>query len=102
MLRCFNFEPSFKLRWCRAQDLFESQPTGLSTYFVCKRIAVQTLLWSLEFVIQINLEHNIIAVIRLCFTSAKNGKGGDRSVTVNIILPLPEAYSDLCKHLLAH
>ena len=23
-LRYFNFEPSFKLRWCRAQDLFES------------------------------------------------------------------------------
>ena len=25
MLRYFNFEPSFELRWCRAQDLFESQ-----------------------------------------------------------------------------
>ena len=25
ILRYFNFEPSFKLRWCRARDLFESQ-----------------------------------------------------------------------------
>ena len=25
MLRYFNFEPSFKLRWCRARDLSESQ-----------------------------------------------------------------------------
>ena len=25
MLRYFNFEASFKLRWCRAQDLFGSQ-----------------------------------------------------------------------------
>ena len=25
MWRYFNFEPSFKLRWCRAQDLFGSQ-----------------------------------------------------------------------------
>ena len=25
MLRYFNFEPSFRLRWCRAQDLFGSQ-----------------------------------------------------------------------------
>ena len=25
MMRYFNFEPSFKLRWCHAQDLFGSQ-----------------------------------------------------------------------------
>ena len=25
MLRYFNFEPSFKLRWCCARDLFGSQ-----------------------------------------------------------------------------
>ena len=24
ILRCFNFEPSSKLRWCRARDLFRS------------------------------------------------------------------------------
>ena len=24
MLRYFNLEPSFKMRWCRAQDLFGS------------------------------------------------------------------------------
>ena len=25
LLRYFNFEPSFKLQWCRARDLFRSQ-----------------------------------------------------------------------------
>ena len=51
------------LRWCRALDLFGSQtPSGLGNYSVYKRFAVQTLLWSLEFVIQINLEHGTIAV----------------------------------------
>ena len=34
-------------------------------YFVCKRFTVQTLLWSLEFGIQINLEHDTIAVWNL-------------------------------------
>ena len=38
---------------------------GLGNYFVCKRFPVQTLLWSVEFVIQINLEHNTIAVWNL-------------------------------------
>ena len=36
--------------------------SGLGNYFVCKRFAVQILMWSLEFVIQINLEHDTIAV----------------------------------------
>ena len=36
-------------------------PNGLGNYFLCKRSAVQTLLWSLEFVIQVNLEHDTIA-----------------------------------------
>ena len=82
MLRYFNFDASFKLQWCRARDLFGSQisvtqeglnceplayevvtwwHSGLGNYFVCKRFAVQTLLWSLGFVIQINLKHDIIA-----------------------------------------
>ena len=75
-LRYFNFEPSFKLRWGRARDSFGSQNldhkllgfmdalwhSGLGNYFVCRRFAVQTLLWSLEFVIQIKLEHDTIAV----------------------------------------
>ena len=38
---------------------------GLGNYFVCKRFAGQTLLWSLEIVIQINLEHDTIAVWNL-------------------------------------
>ena len=36
---------------------------GLGKDFVCKRFTVQTLLWLLEFVIQINLKHNTIADI---------------------------------------
>ena len=41
-------------------------PSGLGNYFVCNRLPVQILLWSLEFVIKINLEHDTIAV--LCFS----------------------------------
>ena len=36
---------------------------GLGNYFVCKRFAVHAVLWSLEFVIQINLERETIAII---------------------------------------
>ena len=36
--------------------------TTLCNDFVCKRFAVQTLLWSLEFGIQIYLEHDTIAI----------------------------------------
>ena len=39
--------------------------SGLGNCFVCKRFTVQTLLRSLEFVIQINLEHDTIAVWNL-------------------------------------
>ena len=37
-------------------------PSGLGNYLVCKRFAVQTRLWSLEFVIQVSFEHDTIAV----------------------------------------
>ena len=40
-------------------------PSGLGNFFVCKRFAVQTLLWSLEFVIQINLGYDTIKVLRV-------------------------------------
>ena len=91
MLRYLNFKPSLKLQWCHAQDLFGSNssdhsrvctanllhavwlpnplghkaigPNELANYIVCKRFTVQTLLWSLEFVIQIDLEHNTITNI---------------------------------------
>ena len=34
MLIYFNFEPNFKLRWCRARDLFGSQiPTTTPSQF---------------------------------------------------------------------
>ena len=75
LLRYFNFEPSFKLRWCGARDLFGSQIPVTSGGFelrtscirssylthYAKRFAVQTHLRSLEFVIQINIEHDAIA-----------------------------------------
>ena len=38
------------------------RPSGLDNYFVCKRFAVQILLWSLEFAIHTNLKHDTIAV----------------------------------------
>ena len=38
------------------------------TSFVCKRLAAQTLLWLLEFVIQISLEHDTIAVWNLAWS----------------------------------
>ena len=37
-------------------------PRGLGNYFVSKRFAILILLWALEFVIQINLVHDTIAV----------------------------------------
>ena len=42
-------------------------PNGLGNYFECKRFAVQTLLWSQEFMVQVNLEHDTIAVCVLVF-----------------------------------
>ena len=38
---------------------------GLGNSFVCKRFTVQTFPWSLEFVIQINVQHDTIAVWNL-------------------------------------
>ena len=62
ILRYFNFKPSFKLRWCRSRELFGSQLS------VTKRVAVQTLLWSLEFVIKIIIEHDTITeLFKGCF-----------------------------------
>ena len=45
-------------------------PKGLGNYLVCKRFAVQSLLWSLEFVTQINLENRTIVtfILVLLFT----------------------------------
>ena len=47
-----------KLSQC-SDDL--SCPSGLGNYFVSKKFPVQTLRWSLEFVIRTNLEHDTIA-----------------------------------------
>ena len=35
--------------------------TGLGNYFVCMKFTIQILVWTLEFTIQINLEHDTIA-----------------------------------------
>ena len=43
--------------------------SGLGSYFVCKRFTVQTLLWSLEFVNQINLEHGTIVYFSTSITN---------------------------------
>ena len=42
-------------------------PSGFNNYFyfLCKRFAVQTLLWSLEFLIKVNLEYSTIVVWNL-------------------------------------
>ena len=42
-----------------------SRLSGLGNYFVCKRFAVQNLLWLLELVIQTNLDNETIAVLNL-------------------------------------
>ena len=47
MLRYFNFEPSFKLRWCHAQNLFGSEipaTTGGSLMFLTGFISFSVLL----------------------------------------------------------
>ena len=59
-------EPSIsgQLRWIfRSSWLYYFMAlwsSGLGNYFVCKRFAVQTHLWSLKIVIHINLEHSHI------------------------------------------
>ena len=45
-----------------------SQVSNCDNYFICKRFAVETLLWSLEFVIQINLKHDTTTVFHTCNT----------------------------------
>ena len=42
--------------------------SGLDNYFICKRFAVKTLLWSMELLIQIYIEHDTIAL----YLSIKN------------------------------
>ena len=54
-----------KLRWCHARDLFASQIPVTTGGFELRISCMQTLLWSLEFVIRINLEHDTIALSKL-------------------------------------
>ena len=61
-----------KLRWCRAQDLFRSQIPATTGGFELRISCIQSsylthqarkpIFFSLEFVIQINLKHDTIAV----------------------------------------
>ena len=89
MLSYFNFRPSFKLQWCCVLE-----ENYLSNNFNCKSLAfgypessplayyalwpsglvitsyasdsVETLLWSLEFVLQIILEHDTTITALTC------------------------------------
>ena len=36
--------------------------SGLGNYLICKRFAVKAFLWSVAFVVQINIKHNTIAI----------------------------------------
>ena len=98
ILRYFNNGSSFKLRWCRARDLLGSQvlvttggfelrisciwssyviheairalwPSGLGNYFICKRFAVQSLLWSLEVLYHALRNSNSLCVYLSCRNS---------------------------------
>ena len=44
------------------------RPIGLGNYFVCNRFAFQTLLWSLEFLIQSNLKNDTITIINVVYS----------------------------------
>ena len=44
-------------------ELVAFWPSELGDYFACKRFPVQTLLWSLEFMVQINLDHDIMEIL---------------------------------------
>ena len=51
-----------RLRYVEILRLGYAEILRLGNYFVCKRFAVQTLLWSLGFVIEANLEDDTIVV----------------------------------------
>ena len=54
-----------RLRYVEILRLGYAEILRLGNYFVCKRFAVQTLLWSLGFVIQTNLEHGTMAYLKI-------------------------------------
>ena len=76
MLRHFSFEPSFKQKVKNSDTLnlpdylgFSFWQSGLDNFFVCKRFVVQNLMWSLGFVTQIILKHDIIPYWKLTQSS---------------------------------
>ena len=60
--RLVHFKAYFHIAMALCSRLIWIANSSEGNYFVCKRFAIQTLLWSLEFVIQINLEHDTIAI----------------------------------------
>ena len=54
-----------RLRYVEILRLGYVEILRLGNYLVCKRFAVQTLLWPLEFVIQTNLEHDTMAYLKI-------------------------------------
>ena len=50
MLRYFNFEPSFKLRWCRARDLFGAQiPVTIGGFELRIYLFIDFLLFNIRY-----------------------------------------------------
>ena len=70
MLRCLNFEPSFKLLSnSLSNPLRHKAIMAYGNDFACNRFTVQTFAWSLESVIQINLEHGTIAITNSIYST---------------------------------
>ena len=55
-LRIFSMRNSYLTQYPISYQDWTLRTSGLLNYFECKRFTVQTLLWSLEFVIQMRLE----------------------------------------------
>ena len=61
-LRIFSMRNSYLTQYPISYQDWTLRTSGLLNYFECKRFTVQTLLWSLEFVIQMRLEQDTIAI----------------------------------------
>ena len=61
-LPIFSMRNSYLTQYAISYQDWTLRTSGLLNYFECKRFTVQTLLWSLEFVIQMRLEQDTIAI----------------------------------------
>ena len=126
LLRYFNFEPSFKLHWCVLQiyldhklqwpqgslnwkslayEIFNNPlwPSGLGNNFICKRFAVQTLLWSHGIITWMAIQtHPFIASQKRQLTSRRCTKIGHTIKScplnfANVWYPANTAIRDCCR-----